>query len=238
MARSDPSPASFREIPLLSTLEDPVRRRLYELAGRRTGVTREEAAEGAGIGRSLAAYHLDRLATEGLLEIRRERRTGRTGPGAGRPANVYFRTGREISAAVPPRDYGLLAELLAGAVAADRDGTTGAALREAARRTGHEAARASEFAEDGGSPADRLIGLLRERGYEPVRADDGTIRLTNCPFHNAARDQPDVVCGLNAALLGGITGGLPGLGMTAELDPEEGYCCVVIRPDDSPGDGP
>ena len=40
----------------------------------------------AGIGRTLAAYHLDRLAAEGLLTVTHQRRSGRTGPGAGRPA--------------------------------------------------------------------------------------------------------------------------------------------------------
>lgn len=229
---SGPVPASFREIPLLGVLEDPVRRQLYELAGRPTGVTREEAAEAAGIGRSLAAYHLDRLADEGLVEIRRERRSGKTGPGAGRPANVYFRGHREVSATVPPRDYGLLAGLLAEAVAGDGDGSTTTALRSAAKRVGR---RAGAVREESETPAGRLIGLLRERGYEPAREEDGSIRLTNCPFHSAAREQPEVVCGLNEALLEGVIEQLPELGMKAELDPQDGYCCVVIRPADGPG---
>jgi predicted ArsR family transcriptional regulator len=111
----------------LSSLADPTRRRVYEfvsLQGRR--VSRDEVASGAGIGRTLAAYHLDRLAAEGLLAIGYQRRSGRTGPGAGRPAKLYERAEGEVAISVPPRDYGLAARLLADAAATDasRDATT------------------------------------------------------------------------------------------------------------------
>lgn len=217
----------------LGVLDDDVRRRLYEIIGAsRGGVTRQELATSAGIKSSLAAYHLDRLVEAGLVEVSRERRSGRTGPGAGRPANVYTRSEREVNVSVPPRDYPLLAGLLAEAVAADDGGTTGKALREAARRAGRTAAGPGR---DSGKPVERLIGLLSERGYEPVAGEDGTIRLTNCPFHQAARRQPEVVCGLNEALLDGMVGALPGVEMKVELDPSEGYCCVVIRPSSGAG---
>src|SRR6266576_1962472 len=74
---------------VLGSLTDATRRRIYEHVARQAApVSRDEAAAAAGVGRTLAAYHLDRLAAEGLLSVSYERRTGRRGPGAGRPANA------------------------------------------------------------------------------------------------------------------------------------------------------
>src|SRR3712207_6143504 len=97
----------------LSALDDPVRRRLYDyVAAHHAPVARDEAAAGVGLGRPLAAYHLDKLAAEGLLTVSYQRRSGRSGPGSGRPAKLYARSDREVCASVPPRDYGLAARLL------------------------------------------------------------------------------------------------------------------------------
>jgi len=179
-------------------------------------VSREEVAAAAGVGRTLAAYHLDRLAAEGLLVVTQERRTGRSGPGAGRPAKLYARSQDEVSVSVPPRDYHLAARLLADAAAADTDGHTRRALTAAAQQLGRELA-----ADD--AP---LEPLLRERGYEPYD-DDGVVRLRNCPFHAVAQRHPEVVCDMNLALLGGLVEEMPGV--TAALEPAAGRCCVALR---------
>ncbi|HEU5416533.1 MAG TPA: transcriptional regulator [Streptosporangiaceae bacterium] len=121
----------------VSCLDDPVRRRLYEyVAGQRDPVGRDEAAAATGIGRPLAAYHLDKLVGLGLLTASFQRPGGRGGPGAGRPAKLYTRSAGEFSVSVPPRDYELAARLLAAAVAEDRSGASRAALQGAARRFG------------------------------------------------------------------------------------------------------
>src|SRR5450759_3149651 len=101
----------------LSTLDDTLRRQLYEYVtecGEPT--SREQAAAAAGIGRTLAAYHLDKLADAGLLVTSYQRPAGRSGPGAGRPAKLYTRAEQELNVSVPPRDYELLARLLVSAV--------------------------------------------------------------------------------------------------------------------------
>jgi predicted ArsR family transcriptional regulator len=113
----------------LSSLGDATRRRIYGVvAAAPAALTREEVAAQAGIGRTLAAYHLDRLADDGLLTVTRERRTGRSGPGAGRPAKLYARSEREVTVSIPPRDYHVAARLLADAAAADATGDTARAL--------------------------------------------------------------------------------------------------------------
>ena len=77
----------------LSALGDPTRRSAYDyVAAQGRPVGRDEVATALGIGRTLAAYHLDRLAKEGLLSVAYARRSGRTGPGAGRPAKLYERS--------------------------------------------------------------------------------------------------------------------------------------------------
>ena len=79
----------------LSSLDDPLRRRLYEFVTRQDGpVSRDEAASATGIGRALAVYHLDKLVESGLLTATYRRPPGRSGPGAGRPAKLYSRSGR------------------------------------------------------------------------------------------------------------------------------------------------
>lgn len=221
-------PGALERISALSALDDPVRRRLYEhVSAAAGGATREEAAAAVGIGRSLAAYHLDRLAAEGLVSVRRERRSGRTGPGAGRPANVYVRAEEELLASVPPRDYGFLARLLAEAVTQDRDGETRAALRRAAVRVGGELGRDAD-GPDRDRRREHLLRVLRERGYEPRLEDDGTIQLVNCPFHAAASEHPEVVCEMNASLLGGLLEGLGERDREAVLERCDGRCCVNI----------
>lgn len=227
----------------LATLQDPVRRRLYEIvAGSEEPVGRDRAAGAARIGRSLAAYHLDKLVEQGLLTAIYRRPEGRSGPGAGRPAKLYARADAEISVSVPAREYELAARLLVEAAEADRTGAARAALREVAARAGREMgagraesqeARVGSAEEHGESPDARAGSLeesLREIGYEPAREEDGTLYARNCPFHRLAQEHRDVVCGMNVAFVEGLVEGLGQTGQEVRLDPQPGRCCVTIRP--------
>ena len=132
-------PPGGPDLASLSSLDDPVRRRLYEIVTRQAGpVGRDEAASAAGIGRALAVYHLDKLVESGLLTASYQRPAGRSGPGAGRPAKLYARSGREFAVTVPPREYELAARLLVQVVESDRSGRSRAALGETAHRLGAE----------------------------------------------------------------------------------------------------
>jgi predicted ArsR family transcriptional regulator len=214
----------------LGCLDDPVRRRLYAfVSGRREPVGRDEAAAAVGIGRALAVYHLDRLVRSGLLTAAYRRPPGRNGPGAGRPAKVYARSGGEFVVTVPPREYELAARLLVQAVAADSTGAARASLRDAARQLGADLGRrhrADDPGGDGQRPA--VDGALAEYGFEPWRDDRGAIRMRNCPFHHLADLQPEVVCHMNLALIEGLVAGLGADGLSPLLAPEPGHCCVTI----------
>lgn len=214
----------------LCGLDDPVRRRLYEfVAGQAEPVGRDEAAAATGIGRPLAAYHLDILTGLGLLVASFQRPPGRTGPGAGRPAKVYARSGAEFTVTLPPREYELAARLLAQAVEADEAGTSRAALHEAARQFGAGLARRHQSGT--GRPGGAWLALevaLREHGFEPQRGQDGVIWLHNCPFHQLAARHRGIVCGMNLALIEGLVAGLDATGLRPALAPRPGRCCVVI----------
>jgi predicted ArsR family transcriptional regulator len=219
----------------LSTLDDPVRRRLYEVVTRQPGpVGRDEAAATAGVGRALAVYHLDKLVESGLLAATYQRPPGRSGPGAGRPAKLYTRADREFAVTVPPRSYELAARLLVQAVEADTSGQSRAALGQAARRLGAELGRGgqAEEANRGEARDDAhggdVEGALTRQGYEPCRGGDGVIRLRNCPFHQLAERHREVVCGMNLTLIKGLVEGLGVDDWHPVLDPRPGYCCVAL----------
>jgi predicted ArsR family transcriptional regulator len=198
----------------IGSLTDPTRRRLYAFVARSIEpVGRDEAADALGIPRQTAAYHLDRLAEEGLVDVEFLRRSGRTGPGAGRPAKLYKRTERDHEVSLPPRRYGLAARILLEAV------SLGAVKRKdlvaAAHRIGVGLA---------GQGLDRA---LRETGYDPV-TEEGEIRFRNCPFHALKEEDQRTVCNLNLGLVEGMLEGAED-GRTAYLEPSESYCCVRVR---------
>jgi predicted ArsR family transcriptional regulator len=224
-------PSKGQDLASLSSLDDPVRRRLYEIVSQRTEpVGRDEAASAAGVGRALAVYHLDKLVESGLLTATYQRPAGRSGPGAGRPAKLYTRSGREFAVTIPPREYELAARLLVQVVESDHSGRSRAALRDAAHQLGSELGSRSRQ----GDPARQDVeNVLSEHGYEPGRGDDGIIRLRNCPFHQLAEQNRDVVCGMNLALVEGVVAGLGVQGLRPVLDPQPGQCCVAIGADQS-----
>lgn len=214
----------------VSSLEDPVRASLYRIvADSDAPVGRDEAAAAAGIGRPLAAYHLDKLVELGLLTASYQRPAGRGGPGAGRPAKVYVRSGQEFSVSVPPREYELAARLLAVAVEAGAGGPSWTALHDAAWQFGFNLGKRSLASQPAGTDAGAAMeSALRGHGFEPWRDEEGTVRLRNCPFHSLAALHPDMVCGMNLALMKGLVAGLDAGELHPELNPPQGRCCVVI----------
>jgi predicted ArsR family transcriptional regulator len=217
-----------RRLVALASLVDPVRRALYQcVVARDEEMGRDEAAAAVGVSRALAAYHLDKLAEAGLLDTRFQRRTGRTGPGAGRPAKFYLRSRSPVEVALPARNYQLIAELLAHAVQADQSGVARAALERTARAAGVKVAVHAD--EEPGRPRDAagVARLLAEQGYEPYD-DHGVTRLRNCPFERLAQTHRDLVCRANLAFVEGLVQGLGAKSLQAVLDSRPGRCCIAL----------
>ena len=203
------------DLGVLTSLAEPLRRALYDfvVAASAEPVSRDEAAEAVGVSRQVAAYHLDRLADDGLLEVDFRRLTGRDGPGAGRPSKLYRRSGQDYEVSLPPRRYQLAARILLDAA---REGDLDSvALAEAARRTGREVGAAG------------LEAALIETGYEPV-IENGETRFRNCPFHVLRERDQETTCGINVALVEGMIES-SGTDLVAVFAPENGYCCVRLR---------
>jgi predicted ArsR family transcriptional regulator len=218
----------------VAVLNDPIRRALYRFVVQSAeSVSREQAAAAIGVQKALAAFHLDKLAEEGLLEFEFRRLTGRTGPGAGRPAKLYRRSSRQIDITLPPREYDLAGLLLAGAIdAAESSGNTvrdeletrayafGRTMGERAMaRAGSRASKAKQ--------REALLEVLREHGFEP-RGVNGDVVLANCPFHALAQKFTELVCGMNLHLLEGVRSVLAvgDRDLQPRLEPEPGQCCV------------
>lgn len=200
---------------VVASLADPVRRALYDyVAASPKPVSRDKAAEALNLSRQVAAYHLDRLAEDGLLEVVFRRLSGRTGPGAGRPSKLYSRSRQSYELSFPPRRYELAAAILLDAARLGQVGRE--VLSEAARRTGKEIGKAG------------LMTALEQTGYEPYIAN-GETRFRNCPFHALQERDRDSTCQLNLALVEGMVEG-SGVDTEAVLAPEEGHCCVRLKP--------
>lgn len=213
----------------LNVLADPVRRALYEHVTTTVApVTRDTAATAAGVSRSLAAYHLDKLVEEGLLESGFE--TDRPGgPGSGRPAKTYTRATTEVAVSIPPRDDELAARLLAAAVeSAGADDVAAEAARAEGRRVGEEASRRLRGRAGSGRRLAELREVLAERGYEPFDEAADCVAMRNCPFDHLTDEHRDLVCGMNLALLEGVVDGLGLDRARAVLDPQPGRCCVTV----------
>jgi predicted ArsR family transcriptional regulator len=218
----------------IAALAEPARRALYDyVAAQPEAVGRDEAAQGAGVPVHSARFHLDRLVQEGLLSVEFRRRSGRSGPGAGRPAKLYRRAEREIAVSLPERHYDLAGQILARSLErAARDGVDPVgATRTEALEEGRRIGRAlpGEAPPGAGDERERAMAALAGGGYEP-RLCGADVVLANCPFHALAREHTALVCGMNQALVKGVLEGLGCSGLEAVLDPQPDLCCVTARP--------
>src|SRR5881397_3718692 len=218
-----------RLIAAIALLHDPVRRGLYRyVRGRRRDVSRDEAARALRVSRNLAAFHLDKLVAQNLLDTSYRRLTGRRGPGGGRPAKLYRCSDRQLDFTLPPRRYALAGHLLALAITSARSAGSERPLGVAAhvgRRAGSDARRAGSWG--GRRSIATVVDVLDAWGYEPSEPG-GAIVLGNCPFDALAKACRPLVCKMNLALLRGVLKGVGARNLKAELRPQPGSCCVVF----------
>ncbi len=224
-------------IAAIGALSEPVRRRLYDYVARQhEAVGRGDAAAALRIGRPLAAFHLDRLARDGLLEVEYRRLSGRSGPGAGRPAKLYRRSRREWALSLPERRYGVTAELFARALESEGEASVDAVAAVAhdyglmLARDAREASLAADTAWESLDERDQVLAVLDDAGFEPDFDDTGAIRLRNCPFDALVPAHRELTCGMNLAALVGVRDGLGIESLAPVRRTEPGYCCVAFKP--------
>jgi predicted ArsR family transcriptional regulator len=215
----------------VALLAEPVRQRLHEyLRERGEPVGREEAARHAGITARLAAFHLDRMAGAGLLDVEYRRLSGRVGPGAGRPAKLYSISSRALSVVIPQTRYALAASMMATALSGGQSGTDGAgSLQEVASTVGESlGSEIRQQSRTRGARQEAVQRKLRQLGYEPLVQESGEWTLRNCIFSELSASHRELVCGMNAAFVAGLVSASRLRSLRVERRVALPACCVRL----------
>lgn len=177
-------------------------------------LTVKQLAESTNQHVSTVRAHLDALVEAGLATKEERRPDGR-----GRPALAY-----SAVQATPAKTT--LASTVLTLSRALRSTPRGAS---AAVRAGVQWGRSLRETYAALDPADRVTASMSDAGFSPLRSEPGTWHLTRCPLLEAARENPEVVCGVHQGLLVGLLHGT-GLGDRVELRPfaVPGACLVSI----------
>jgi predicted ArsR family transcriptional regulator len=179
----------------LEAIGDPeLRDALVFARGQARAVTADELADAQGVHRNVARSRLERLVEAGLLEPGYERRTGRTGPGAGRPAKTYA-VAPELSAIeFPARRYeALLGMLLDALPKRGREQRLREVGAEFANRLASDAGlRPAKTLRDG---VEAMCKAMRALGYQAsvveVTERTAAIATPTCPLRPLVRERPE-----------------------------------------------
>jgi predicted ArsR family transcriptional regulator len=178
----------------LAAVGDPeLREALLFARGQARPITADELAQATDVHRNVARSRLERLVAASLLAVGYERRTGRVGPGSGRPAKTYSVVPQLESIEFPGQTESLMA-LLVDALAESRGGRP---LREVGVAFGRELARAARLrpAKTLEAGFERVCTAVRRLGYQASleHVDDGgaVIATPTCPLRPLVRSRPE-----------------------------------------------
>ena len=203
----------------LQAIGDPeLRVTLLHVRGARRAVSIDDVARAHGVHRNVARQRLERLAAAGLLVAGFERRTGRSGPGAGRPAKVYAPAPETAAIEFPERRYPELVGMLVDAMP-ERDLSYVGARFGTALATAAAIEPRSDRREGLEAMCDAVSGLGFQARLDRLAGDTAEIVTPTCPL------RPLVVANPAAAELDhGLWSGL----VAAALD---GVCLEDVRCD-------
>ena len=196
-----------------AALASPVRQHVLDVLNEAADApTVQQLAAALHLHVTTLRFHLDQLEQAGLVvrETRHANRRGRPG--------VHFRAVGLDADRARDRMIDALAEALADDVA-HRSESVAAGRRWAERVSAPT-----------GSPAEAITDSFARLGFDPEPADD-TIRLRACPFREAARRHPEVVCQVHLGLAQGLarraTGGdTMRVGLRPFVEPE--LCLITL----------
>ena len=179
----------------LAAAGDPQLRRLLLFARRRRDpFTADDVAAALGIHRNVARSRLDRLEKAGFLAFTLERRGGRRGPGAGRPAKVYRVPPELEGVEFPDRRLAELIGLLVGKIPAR---SRERAVREAGEDFGRSLAAAAKLKTSGNlaTGLERICDALGSLGFQvsvkSVAGATAILETPTCPLRPLIVKQPD-----------------------------------------------
>ncbi len=166
----------------LTGIAQPELREIVLFARSRSGpVSADDVAAAFGIHRSVARSRLDRLAASGLLTVGFQRRTGRSGPGAGRPAKLYSVPPETTALEFPARHFDRLVGHFVDAVPEETS-------TEVGEEFGRDLAAEAQLPPTQGirAAAERACEALGKLGFQAtvVDADDHTVTIATptCPL--------------------------------------------------------
>lgn len=155
-------------------------------------VTADELATAHGLHRNVARSRLERLVSAGLLHATYERRSGRRGPGAGRPAKLYAVAPQLEPIEFPRRDFESLVGLLLDALPNGQRAEIGAQFgRKLGATAGLRPARSVR------TGLERLCSALGRLGYQVslLEADGrrAVLQTPTCPLRPLVRTEPAAI---------------------------------------------
>ena len=207
------------DLTAVAPLAEPIRQQLYlYLRERDEPVGREEAARHVGVKARLAAFHLDKMAEAGLLDVEYRRLSGRAGPGAGRTAKVYSVSSRSFSVQIPQTRYALAASMMASALSGGGSRPDGVeSLQDVATTVGGSLGdEIRQETQTNKARQEAVRRKLKQLGYEPRVEESGEWTLRNCIFSELSASHRELVCGMNAAFVTGIVNGAHLLSLKVE----------------------
>ena len=219
----------------LEAVGDPaLREALLFVRGAERPITADDLAAHSGVHRNVARSRLERLVAAELLEVGFERRSGRSGPGGGRPAKTYSATPELSGIEFPARRYEALLGFLA-------DGVSKPKLRAAGVAFGHELARSAGLTSTRNRRRglDRVCSALRSLGYQATveEADDrrAVLATPTCPLRPLVVSRPETAAidegmwiGLTEAALEGVSAAAVTCGTHGCLEAHES-CRITIE---------
>jgi predicted ArsR family transcriptional regulator len=196
----------------LEAVGDPeLREALRFVRSRPRAVSSDELATAQSVHRNVARARLERLTEAGVLVSGFERRTGRSGPGAGRPAKVYSPAPETTGIEFPERNYAELVGLLVDALP---ERGRKRRLRELGVQLAGPLARRARLtaARDLRRGAERVCEALGRLGFqasvEEIHDDTVVIATPTCPLRPLVGARPELAevdrgmwCGLLEAAL-------------------------------------
>jgi predicted ArsR family transcriptional regulator len=172
-----------------------LRAALSYVLGQARPVTADELAVAQGSHRNVARSRLERLADAGLLARNYERRTGRGGPGAGRPAKTYAVTPQLHVIEFPDRSYDKLVGLVVDSLPTRSRGERLRALgiTFADELLGPVRIRPTKTLDAG---AERVCAAVRRRGFHAAVAAVGdgvaVVETATCPLRPLVRERASI----------------------------------------------
>lgn len=165
--------------------------RLLDILRRLDGpATLAKLSEASGLHANTVRGHLDALRDRGRVTRLRGTPLGR-----GRPAWSY------VAREAP---YAALAEALASGLESGPGLPPAEAALHGGREWGERLQERLDLREQ--DPSERVLVALDHVGFRPRLGDDGHVRLTHCPFIDAARAHPEAVCNVHRGLVEGALG--------------------------------